>query len=158
MDMKWGSPKRAPSGATCLCALSLAGAMAGGAQAGSVQEGEGARWLRNGPELVQACRDEWAGGERRRGGPCTSYLLGYVDGNAQVAFSDTMPSGYMQNALRTRAPSHPQIEALTAVEYCLDSTENLGRAIAELDPGAVAAQTPAQIVGMVLAREHRCRS
>jgi hypothetical protein len=103
-----------------LCGLVLAGAMTGSVMA--VQETT--RWLRKGPELVEACRDERTGGDRRQEGTCTSYLLGYLDGNAAVALSD--------------------------------SIEGLSRAIAALEPEAVATRTSAQVIVQILDRYHRC--
>ena len=152
--MKWFSVNRLLHVMGSLSGLSLAIVMAG-----NVVAEEGAtRWLRAGPELVKACREERTGSVQGEGGRCSSYLLGYLDGNVEVTFSDTMPSPYMQNLLRTRAPNHPQIEALKSVVYCIDSVEDLSSAVAALEPDAVASRSSAQVVVAILDRHHRCRS
>lgn len=136
-----------------LCSIALLGAAASGASAGTSGVSSGA-------ELVQACRDAQQGDDADRAGLCEGYVLGYLHANPDVAFSEELPSAYMQRVMRTRAPVHPQTEALKSVTYCLqgaDSVSEISAAIAGLDPESVAATSPASVVKRILDKNYRCR-
>ncbi|MBN7797222.1 hypothetical protein [Parahaliea mediterranea] len=148
-----------------LCSIALACAAAmGAAPAASDVVADVATNVDSGAALVEACRDAQSGarpGGSDRAGLCEGYLLGYLHANPEVAFSEELPSAYMQRVMRTRAPVHPQTDALKSVAYCLEganSVREIRAAIAALDPASVAAVSPASVVKRILDKNYRCRS
>jgi len=117
--------------------------------------------LTNGAELVQACRDEQSSDASGSAGLCEGYLFGYVDAHPEIAFSEDLPSEYMQRVLRTRAPAHPRADVQKRAVYCLDSVESLreiSASIARMDPDSVASATPSSVIKDILDQHYRCRS
>jgi hypothetical protein len=140
----------------CITALVAAASGVGGARAGN-----GDYALNSGDELVHACRQDAAIQAGTGAGLCEGFLLGYIQAHPEVGFEEDLPSEYIQRVMRTRAPTHPETDALKRLLYCLDGVDslaNIHRAIAGLDPASVTADTPARVIEKILQRDYRCSS
>jgi len=120
---------------------------------------EDAESLRSGEQLVQACGAPVDEGNAGPGRLCEGYLLGFLQGNPAVVFSEELPSAYMQRALRTRAPVHETTRPIKSAKFCLagrDSVKALEAEIGELSAAAVDSLSPSEVILHVLERHYRC--
>lgn len=135
-----------------LCSAALLGM--GVAATGAAQDRSLSGELENGAALVSACR---AADSARL---CDGYLLGYLEAEPSVVYRDDLPSPYMQRVLRTRAPDHPQVQAVNSARYCLHSETSLAEIrerVAGFDLEAAGRVVPAEVVRQVLERDYPCR-
>ncbi len=108
---------------------------------------------------MRACRQDAATQAGSGQGLCEGYLLGYIQAHPEVGFAEDLPSAFMTRVVKTRAPSHPETNALKRLQYCLEGADSLGHihtAIAALDPASVANDTPATVIERVLKQDFRC--
>lgn len=116
--------------------------------------------LSDGSELVAACRSANENPASEGSRLCNGYLLGYLQANPTVAFSEELPSAYMQRVLRTRAPDHPQTKTVKTAKFCLEGENSVAEIrdhVAGFDPKVAANIAPASLVERVLEQHYHCR-
>ena len=117
--------------------------------------------LTTGAELVQACREEQSGAAPGSNGLCEGYLIGYVDAHPEIAFSEDLPSEYMQRVLKTRAPAHPRTNLTKRAVYCLESAatlQEISASIARMEAESASSTTPSEVIEDILEQHYRCPS
>ena len=92
---------------------------------------------------------------------CRAYLQGFLAGTNKVVKEESLPSEFMQRALRTKAHGgRERVEALTNGPYCLPEGETLDGIIeklAETNDSFSMESSADQVIGQVLENHYRCR-